>query len=195
MKTVLQANVFKNMDWTVHDSFEVWFAIEVNAGILAANPPALKPLLGWILEPVKRSHASGSKESSNSSRSSKMALPFRGRFAKDRRANSLGYMKQSSNKDTPMGTIDTTRSMQLGDIPGDKKDHFTISISHEELKPDDDIGNWIISDSRKNSELGITWLNEAAKEDDDTILTEEGGLLDARNRILKTTEVRLGREF
>ncbi|KAF2873389.1 hypothetical protein BDV95DRAFT_604898 [Massariosphaeria phaeospora] len=50
IKAIQQWNVIGDLDWTVHDSFNVWNFIEFTIGIIAASLPSLKPLFNWFLE-------------------------------------------------------------------------------------------------------------------------------------------------
>lgn len=61
VKTVIQAGVLKDPDWTFHDSFFMWNNIEFNVGILAATLPALRPLFAKILGATQRFTSSGSR--------------------------------------------------------------------------------------------------------------------------------------
>ena len=60
VKAVLQFNVLNDLDWTVHNSFNVWNYIELTVGIIAASLPTLKPLFNWFLE-TARAITSGSR--------------------------------------------------------------------------------------------------------------------------------------
>lgn len=61
VKTVIQAGVLSDPDWTYHDSFFMWNNIEFNIGILAATLPSLRPLFSKILGVTQRFTSSGSR--------------------------------------------------------------------------------------------------------------------------------------
>ena len=197
VKTILQYNFLKDMDWTVHDSFDVWFSIEVNVGILAASLPALKPLLTWMLEPAKRALTGASKNSGLSSkdsshRSRKTVPTFGDRLRNSRKWTSLGYLKHSSNNEVPMGEL---RSEPRGrnrsqDYNENNKAGFEVSVTSGEIFFDDGVGTAITSNERRESGRTVSWMNNAARISDDCILPLQR-TSDETNRIVKTTEVRL----
>lgn len=61
VKTVIQAGVLSDPDWTYHDSFFMWNNIEFNIGILAATLPTLRPLFAKILGATQRFTSSASR--------------------------------------------------------------------------------------------------------------------------------------
>ncbi|RMZ75160.1 hypothetical protein DV737_g5426, partial [Chaetothyriales sp. CBS 132003] len=61
VKTIYQAHVLKDPDWTFHDNFFMWNNIEFNIGIFAASLPALRPLFTTILGAAQRFTSSGSR--------------------------------------------------------------------------------------------------------------------------------------
>lgn len=54
VKTVLQAGVFDNPDYTFHDSYSIWNNVELHVGIIAACLPALRPLFAALLDGAKK---------------------------------------------------------------------------------------------------------------------------------------------
>lgn len=78
IKAVLQWNVLDDLDWTVHDSFNVWNYLEFTIGIIAASLPSLKPLFNWFLE-TARALTSASRSRGT------------GRASAYKHHNSLGY--------------------------------------------------------------------------------------------------------
>ncbi|RDW92530.1 hypothetical protein BP5796_01924 [Coleophoma crateriformis] len=50
VKAILQTKVLSSPDYTFHDSYFVWNAVELYVGILAASLPALRPLFISLLE-------------------------------------------------------------------------------------------------------------------------------------------------
>ncbi|KAF2440194.1 hypothetical protein P171DRAFT_369181, partial [Karstenula rhodostoma CBS 690.94] len=59
VKVAKQYTVLDDLDWTAHDSFNVWNYIELTVGIIAASLPALKPLFHWALYTVSAFSSSG----------------------------------------------------------------------------------------------------------------------------------------
>ncbi|KAF2675877.1 hypothetical protein K458DRAFT_482124 [Lentithecium fluviatile CBS 122367] len=86
IKAILQWNVLEDLDWTVHDSFNVWNYIEFTIGIIAASLPSLKPLFNWFLE-AARAITSGSRSKGT------------GRASAYKNRNSLGYQDVGDRSD------------------------------------------------------------------------------------------------
>ena len=61
VKTVYQANVLSDPDWSFHYYFFMWNYIELNVGILAASLPSLRPLFAKILGTAQRFTSGGSQ--------------------------------------------------------------------------------------------------------------------------------------
>ncbi|KAL9093065.1 MAG: hypothetical protein Q9165_004203 [Trypethelium subeluteriae] len=198
VKTVLQFNFLNNKDWTVHDSFPVWFSVEVNVGILAASLPALRPLLNGVLEPVKRAFTGSSKHSGlgsreSSDRSKKTASIFGVRAISGRSASSLGYLKQSNDKDIPMNLIrsEAIRTNHRESFSEGLKGGFEVSVAGGELDPPYGTEIASTSEHRRGHDRGVTWLNDAAQDSDDIFPCSHPTGASGRNGIVKTTEVRL----
>lgn len=92
VKAVLQFNVLNDLDWTVHNSFNVWNYIELTVGIIAASLPTLKPLFNWFLE-AARAITSGSRSKHSGYRVSGYGNG----------PNSLGYHKTDEQSKTSFG--------------------------------------------------------------------------------------------
>lgn len=84
IKAIQQWHVLEDLDWTVHDSFNVWNYIEFTIGIIAASLPSLKPLFISFLE-TARAITSGGR-----SKGSYGPSGYKG-------AASLGYLKQNES--------------------------------------------------------------------------------------------------
>lgn len=65
VKTVKQATVLGDPDWTFNDSFFMWNNIEFNIGILAASLPSLRPLFAKLLGVTQRFTSSNSRSRQN----------------------------------------------------------------------------------------------------------------------------------
>ena len=80
-----------------HDSFSVWFMIEVSVGITAASLPTLKPLFNWALESARvftgRSGTGPSQYYKHSSNSG---------YLKQDESFALSSMKRKSRRETMM---------------------------------------------------------------------------------------------
>ncbi|KAF2494293.1 hypothetical protein BU16DRAFT_512732 [Lophium mytilinum] len=167
VKAVQQYNVLTDMDWTVHDSFNVWNYIELTVGIVAATLPSLKPLFGWLLNTARALTTAGSGNGGLKYGSgSKMALGYK-------RNNSLGYFRAGEGSGESEGSVamESLPSRSGGD-GGAIKSPYRVRVTAE------------------SSVLGIT----AGQRERDGSGSGEGGLplqrLEAgRNGIVMTREV------
>ncbi|KAI9712651.1 MAG: hypothetical protein M1820_001272 [Bogoriella megaspora] len=180
VKTVLQFNVFKNADWTVHDSFAVWFDVEVNVGIIAASLPTLKPLLKTILEPAKRA-LTGSAGSGNGS-------SFFAR-KKGRSASSLGYLRQQNELGTPLDSFQNrgNNGRPIGNLHDDSKTYdFQVRVTSGEILNGPDLSSVQTRDGK-----ALSW--EPERVSDESFIPLQGRIKDDEIGIMRSTEVKLGR--
>jgi hypothetical protein len=207
VKTVLQYNFLSDVDWTVHDSFQVWFTIEINVGIVAGSLPALKPLLNWLLESKKRftggASGSGSGDTDSKGRKRRSA----GLWG-DRSASRSGYLKQReriTDKEIHMGSLrskdtdgtDTTKGNGLGYFNADPTGDFEVRISRGEIfapMKREGTGRAISYDGKHEfgaSSRVVSWDNKEIRNFSDDSILPLHGTRDSQNGITKTTEVRL----
>ncbi|KAF2186463.1 hypothetical protein K469DRAFT_630246 [Zopfia rhizophila CBS 207.26] len=130
IKAVLQWNVLTDLDWTVHDAFNVWNYIEFTIGIIAASLPALKPLFNWFLE-TARAISSGGR--------SKVSY---------KRGSSLGYHKQSDNSSKSIAL--QSMASKAGSSPGGFKNPYHVRITTD--KPGMMDKDWDMERAKKSDD-------------------------------------------
>lgn len=143
VKTVIQAGVLADPDWTYHDSFFMWNNIEFNIGILAATLPALRPLFVKLLGATQRFTSSASRN---------RQANYGGYDA-----DGLAYHKRSSAKPTSRNN----RS----------KDYFRFGSRHSTELSDLHRGASVHTYDRDPSKMpGVTSTVTVGDNDSDTIM-------------------------
>lgn len=157
VKTVKQARVLEDPDWTFHDSFFMWNNIEFNVGILAASLPALRPLFTNILGATSRFTSSNNNNNRNNP-------------AYD--ADGLAYRKSKTDKRSSHDPareyyqFDSSRSTELGDMKA-KNATATVRVFREQEDDDNDDD----SDGRIKTP-GVTSTVTAGDSDSDVIMLD-----------------------
>ncbi|KAF9694315.1 hypothetical protein EKO04_007413 [Ascochyta lentis] len=178
-KTPMQANFFKEQDWSGHGSwYYIWQQVEMNVGIIAANLPTLKPIFanffGHMRTFTRGVRSTGSRSGPG------LSAPFKsnGYFRQDdRNTNYTGSGGQASY---------AMRDVNQGTESGKKDSYDEILVLGKESYGVD------VGRSRRQS---------AVRTSDESVLAHESPLSPrsqglARNlTIMKTTEVRISRQF
>ena len=139
IKTVAQAHVLGDPDWTFHDTFFMWNNIEFNIGILAASLPSLRPLFAKILGVTQRFTSGGSRSrqnygvydadglayhKSNPKRSSRNPAKEYYKFDSQSQSTELGDLRRGASvrvfDDDPTKTPGVTSTVTAGDDDSDK---------------------------------------------------------------------------
>ncbi|KAJ4990325.1 integral membrane family protein [Stagonosporopsis vannaccii] len=179
-KTPMQANFFKETDWSGHGAwYYIWQQVEMNVGIIAANLPTLKPLFANFFGHMR----TFTKGRSTGSRSGPgLSGPFK----------SNGYYKH--NDERHMGT-GVQSSYAMRDISGatesKKKDSYDEILVLGKESYGVDAGR-----SRRQSVAGASeesvFVHEGPRSPAGPMSPRSGGL--GRNfTITKTTEVRVSK--
>ncbi|ORX97794.1 hypothetical protein BCR34DRAFT_607135 [Clohesyomyces aquaticus] len=116
VKAVQQWHVLTDLDWSVHDSFNVWNYIEFTIGIIAASLPALKPLFNWFLDAARAITSGGRTKGSNGYKAS----GYKG-------AGSLGYQKQTSDSNRSIAMHSLTSKGEP--TPGGHKNPYNVRVT------------------------------------------------------------------
>ncbi|KIX07707.1 uncharacterized protein Z518_02361 [Rhinocladiella mackenziei CBS 650.93] len=136
VKTVIQAHVLQNPDWTFHDSFFMWNNIEFNIGILAASLPALRPLFSKILGATQRFTSSNSRNRQNYAAYDADGLAYR-RSKPDKRTSrnpARQYYQFDSQQSTELGELQKGPGARR--FAGDRSQ--TPGVTSTETAGDDD---------------------------------------------------------
>lgn len=119
IKAVLQWNVLNELDWTVHDSFNIWNYIEFTVGIIAASLPSLKPLFNWFLEAARAITSAGRSRGT-------------GRASAYKKHNSLGYQDVGDRSDKSIN-LQSFTSKGASSASGGNPYNVRVTTSHTGL--------------------------------------------------------------
>jgi hypothetical protein len=111
-----ESNVFAQPEPWIHDTYTMWNFIELEAGIIAASLPGLKPLFSWFY---------GSARSRNQDKPTTYQTP-----------NTFGYRKQtnpSDSQDFAMIVYGEGQSVQITTNPSEKS--VWVRNSEESILP------------------------------------------------------------
>ena len=113
VKSEKQKAALYNPDQYVHDTFTIWWFVELNVGMIAASLPALKPLFRRVLETAR-----GTTTMKDSGR----------RYPGD-----LGYHKQDERSDKGIMMeyiVEPTNSVKVSSTPLGKGDDSIWHMGH-----------------------------------------------------------------
>jgi hypothetical protein len=161
IKAVQQYHIFTDLDWTVHDSFNIWNYIEFTVGIIAASLPTLKPLFNWFLETARAITSGGRSKGTSGYRAS----------AYGKGANSLGYHQHtsSSNPSIALQSIESKGDANPGSY--NRRGPYNVKVTSDATGVADKEA-WDIMGA-KNSDESIRPLQQPEHNPSGIVMTRE----------------------
>ncbi|KAF3044530.1 hypothetical protein E8E11_008868 [Didymella keratinophila] len=197
-KTPMQANFFKEQDWSGHGSwYYIWQQVEMNVGIIAANLPTLKPLFANFFGHMRTL----TKGRSTGSRSTPLSGPFKSNGYYRQNDSSTGGEGSGSGRAGTMGGSYAMRDISAGsaDEPQKKDSYDEILVLGKE--------SYVVDVGRSRRQSTTRGSNESSLGQEHVAPISPNGPLSptplsprgqglARNlTILKTTEVRVSKSY